>query len=403
MALLTPPSETAEPIALDVPEQPPVVKDDETNQYIEPVAPGRELEIASQAKGFVSDVAQFNPNSPEFASKLNDVRTLAAKEIAAAGAGPSRLLDRTLAQTKRNGGDASTKVAGTLAELRSTVSELTPNAADMKGPRKILGIIPGGKKINRWLQRYETAGAQLDAIVKSLEAGKDELLRDNASLKQEQQNQWKAMHDLNEYIVLADKIDAEVTAEVARLRQAGNIQGANALEQEILFEIRQKGQDLRTQLAVAIQGYLSMGLVEKNNIELIKGVERARTTTLTALRTAVMIASALDTQQKVLGQTKALKETTEQTILRNSELLRQQTATIHEQATDTAVSLDVLNKAFDNIYATIDAVETYRSKALGVMSENIDQLNGQLERAKPQLERAIAIENGSQAQAAINR
>lgn len=398
MALLTPPAD-AEPIVLEVPEQPPVVKDDEATSFIEPVSPGRELEISGQAKGFVKDLAEFNPNSPEFATKLNDVRGLAAKEIVAAGAGPSRLLDRTLAQTRRNGGDASTKVAGTLAELRSTVSELTPNAADLKGPRKFLGIIPGGKKINRWLQRYESSATQLDAIVKALEAGKTELQRDNAALKQEQQNQWRAMHELNEYIVLGNKLDEEIAAEVERLRAAGNTEGATALEQTILFEVRQRGQDLRTQLAVAIQGYLSMGLVEKNNVELIKGVDRARTTTLSALRTAVMVASALDTQKQVMEQTKALKETTEATILRNSELLRQQTAAIHEQATDTAVSVDVLNKAFDNIFATIDAVETYRSKALGVMQENIGQLDAQLDRARPQLDRARAIAGAGEQQA----
>jgi uncharacterized protein YaaN involved in tellurite resistance len=396
MTLLTPPSEPAEPIVLTVPEQPPVVQADQTNKFIEPVAPARQLEISSQAKGFVRDLATFNPNSPEFAGMLGDVRGLAAKEIVAASAGPSRLLERSLAQARSQGGDSSARVAGTLAELRATVSELTPNAADLKGPRKILGFIPGGKKVNRWLQRYESASTQLDAIVKSLEAGKTELQRDNAALQQEQTVQWKAMGDLNDYIVMADKLDEEIAAEVARLRQAGNTEGATALEQTVLFEVRQRGQDLRTQLAVAIQGYMSMGLVQSNNVELIKGVDRARTTTLTALRTAVMVASALDTQKQVMEQTKALKETTEQTILRNSELLRQQTASIHEQATDTAVSVDVLNQAFDNIYATIDAVETYRSKALGVMQENIGQLNTQLERARPQVDRAQALTGGDQ-------
>ena len=52
---------------------------------------------------------------------------------------------------------------------------------------------------------------------------------------------------------------------------------AKALNQDVLFYVRQKHQDLLTQLAVSIQNYLAIDIVIKNNIELIKGVDRAST------------------------------------------------------------------------------------------------------------------------------
>ena len=404
MALLTPPTEdTAAPLVLAVPEPVEEVKDDEAQSMIEPVSDGRKLEIGAQAKGFVTDLVAFNPNSPEFASKLNDIQNLAQKEVVASGAGTSRLLARSVAQVKKNGGDASQRVVGTLSDLRNTVADLTPNAADLTGAQKFLGFIPGGKKIRKYFQKYESAQTKLDMIIKSLLAGQDELAKDNASLQQEKQNQWQIMGQLNEYIVMAESIDKELVAQIEELRQAGNVVAANTMETDMLFAVRQRRQDLLTQLAVAIQGYMSMELVRKNNVELMKGVDRARTTTITALRTAIMVAQALDTQRLVLEQLDAVKSVTENTILATSEMLRDQTSRIHEQATSPAVAVETLSKAFDNIFATIDAVETFKVKANATMETNINALTAQLERAKPQLERARALEGDSAPQAAISR
>jgi uncharacterized protein YaaN involved in tellurite resistance len=55
---------------------------------------------------------------------------------------------------------------------------------------------------------------------------------------------------------------------------------ARVVREEMLFYLRQKVQDLQTQLAVSIQGYLALDVVRKNNLELIKGVDRASTTTI---------------------------------------------------------------------------------------------------------------------------
>ena len=62
---------------------------------------------------------------------------------------------------------------------------------------------------------------------------------------------------------------------------------AKAIRESALFYTRQRTTDLLTQMAVTVQGYLALDLVKKNNVELVKGVDRASTTTVSALRTAV--------------------------------------------------------------------------------------------------------------------
>ncbi len=118
----------------------------------------------------------------------------------------------------------------------------------------------------------------------------------------------------------------------------------------MLFYTRQKVTDLLTQQAVNIQGYLALDLIRKNNLELVKGVDRATTTTVPALRTAVIVAQALNNQKLVLDQIAALNTTTGRLIAGTSEMLRDQSAAIHQQAASSTIEIAKLQPAFTNIY-----------------------------------------------------
>jgi uncharacterized protein YaaN involved in tellurite resistance len=141
-------------------------------------------------------------------------------------------------------------------------------------------------------------------------------------------------------------------------------------------------------MAVTVQGYLALDLVKKNNIELIKGVDRASTTTVAALRTAVTVAQAMTNQKLVLGQISALNTTTSNIIESTSELLKQQTATIHEQAASSTVPVETLKRAFQNIYQTMDAIDTFKSKALVSMKTTVDALSSEVEKSRGYIARA---------------
>jgi uncharacterized protein YaaN involved in tellurite resistance len=160
------------------------------------------------------------------------------------------------------------------------------------------------------------------------------------------------------------------------------------LRQDVLFYVRQKHQDLLTQLAVAVQGYLALDLLRKNNVELIKGVDRATTTTVAAPRTAVMVAQALANQKLVLDQVSALNTTTGNLIESTSSMLRQQTAAIHDQAASATININQLKTAFANIYATMDSIDAYKGAALQSMQATVDALQTEVGKAQSYLERA---------------
>jgi uncharacterized protein YaaN involved in tellurite resistance len=143
-----------------------------------------------------------------------------------------------------------------------------------------------------------------------------------------------------------------------------------------------------TQMAVSVQGYLAMDLIRKNNVELIRGVDRAQTTTVAALRTAVIVSQALGQQKLVLDQINALNSTTSSLIESTSLQLRQQGAEIQQQAATSTIEVEKLQAAFENVFATMDAIDTFKAQAAESMTVTINQLEQQVERAKPYVARA---------------
>jgi len=195
------------------------------------------------------------------------------------------------------------------------------------------------------------------------------------------------MGKLSEYNELAAALDGAVESKVAELEAAARTEDANVLRSDALFPIRQRRQDLMTQMAVNVQGYMALDLVRKNNIELIKGVDRAQTTTIAALRTAVIVSQALSRQKLVLDQITALNTVTANLIEATSEQLRIQGGAINQQAASATIDVAKLQAAFDNVFATMDAVDTFRGQAVDSMAQTVQALQGQIDRAQPYLER----------------
>jgi len=361
----------------------------------------KKSELAQRAAAFANELAAMDHRAPEFSKKVESITSMGDKDLRASAAVSNRMLDRPAAVVKAGkgggGGDAQTRVAGTLNELRTTITDLDPNRADLTGMRKVLKWLPGGDKIQKYFQKYESAQTQLNAIIKSLESGQDDLRKDNAAIETEKANMWTTMGKLSEYNQLASALDEAVTQKVAELEAAGNTEAATALKSDALFAIRQRRQDIMTQMAVSVQGYMALDLVRKNNLELIKGVDRAQTTTISALRTAVIVSQALARQKLVLDQISALNTTTSNLIESTSNQLRIQGAEINQQAASSTIDIQKLQVAFDNVFQTMDALDTFRSQAVDSMAQTVTALEGQIERAKPYLERTRRGEGQTEA------
>ncbi|MFE4913760.1 toxic anion resistance protein [Streptomyces sp. NPDC056652] len=355
-------------------------------------------EMTRRATDYVGSLAGLDARSPEFTTRVGEIAALGSGEIRGAAQQSNRMLDRTVRSLASGGEDAQSRVSSSLVELRRTVEDLDPRDTPGKGARKLLSRLPGGNKLRDHAAKYASSQATLNRIVSSLRGGQDELRRDNAALHTERTRLWETMGKLQEYAVLTDALDTAIVERVAAADLTDPAR-ADALRADVLFPVRQKHQDLLTQLAVCAQGYLAMDVVRRNNEELIKGVDRAATTTVSALRIAVMLASALDNQRKVTEQVNVLRSTTEDLIRGNAEMLATQSGEIQRIAADPAVGAETLRSAFQQIYRTLDAIDTYKIQATESMATTVESLTAELRIASTHLERtrsAGALEGGLQ-------
>ena len=348
--------------------------------------------LDQKVEQYVTDIVSLDARSPAFGAKADDIRAMGDDDIRSAAESSNRLLQAPMRAMSKGDFSEGSKVSKSLLDLRRTIEDLDP--AQATGVKKLIGLIPFGDKLRDYFRKYESAQGQLDGILNSLYSGQDELRKDNASLEQEKANLWETMQRLGQYIYIAEHLDAALVAKIAEI-EISDPDKAKALTQDVLFSVRQKHQDLLTQLAVSIQGYLAMDLVRKNNIELVKGVDRATTTTVSALRTAVIVAQALSNQRLVLDQINALNTTTSNMIQSTAELLATQSVEINKQAADATIGIDKLQAAFANVYQAMDEIDTFKVQALSSMQQTITALETEVDKSKQYVERVRSADQRS--------
>jgi len=351
--------------------------------------------LDAKAEKFAGELGSLDIHSAEFQTKLKAIYDLGSQDIRDAASVSNRLLDKPTKAMESGVFDKTSDVSTSLVQLRRTVEDLDPSRQGLFTEKKLFGLIPFGNRLRDYFAKYQSGQSHLNAIIDALLRGQDELQQDNASIEQEKTGLWQTMANLRQYVYLAQKLDSALSGKVATL-QASDPEKAKTLQEDGLFYVRQKVQDLLTQLAVSAQGYMALDMIRKNNLELIKGVDRATTTTVSALRTAIVVSQALADQKLVLDQITALNTTTSNLIESTSEILKDQSAAVHEQAASATVDVAKLQKAFDNIYAALDEIDSYKVAALETMQKTVDALGQEIAEAQKHLERMHGEAEGEQ-------
>ena len=352
-------------------------------------------ELAGQADRVVTRLLTVDPRDARTQGQNKEVLQSMGMELQREAARRSQMLKQPVAKLYKNtneGGD----VANALVDLKMTVEELDPGKVDFEPGwmTRTLGLMPiVGTPLKRYFSRYESASTVMDAIIRSLKNGREELMRDNVTLADDQ-NAMRALNDkLEKAIKLAELIDAKLSAKAERELTPGDPRQA-FVQAEWLFPLRQRIQDLQQQLVVNQQGILAIEMIIRNNVELARGVDRAVNVTVSALQVAVTLALALANQRIVLSKVQAVNETTDKLIAETARNLRTQGADIHKMAAGTQLNIDTLKTAFADIRAALDDVTKFRQEALPKMAQaivDLDKLSAEAGRAITNMENAKKV------------
>ncbi|MFE4711562.1 toxic anion resistance protein [Paenibacillus sp. NPDC056722] len=291
-----------------------------------------------------------------------------------------------LSKTGDEGGD----VAKGLTELQLQLKDLDPSAVDF-AKSGLLGKL--FNPLRAYFAKFQKADAVISDIIISLDKGKTVLRNDNTTLEIEQQTLRELTKRLQKEIQLGILMDQEIETQIEAAKVRGESEDKiRFITEEVLFPLRQRVMDLQQMLVVNQQGIMAIEVVIRNNKELIRGVDRARNVTVSALKISVTVASALYNQRIVLKKIELLNQTTDTLISGTSRMLKEQGAAIHKQALETSVSADTLKQAFTDVLSALDSISTYKQDALPKMRDTIVQFRELADNGEKQI---LRLEKGN--------
>jgi uncharacterized protein YaaN involved in tellurite resistance len=212
---------------------------------------------------------------------------------------------------------------------------------------------------------------------------------------------WDAMQKLTAAIHFAEQLDGKLAAKVESL-QATDPQRAKALQQEVLFYTRQNLQDMMTQQAVCTNGYLALDVLKKTGREMMNGCTRVATTGMSALAVAQTVARATGNQIKVMEMLTGVNSTIENLIAETGKQLNNHVDMTTQFASNPMIGIEKLKTMFDDTFKAMDAMDTFRAKAIDVMGQNNAIMKEQLARADTYVDRTRQAQAREAAKSAIS-
>ena len=328
--------------------------------------------LKDKAQGNATAIFEANLDNPqERESILKPLDDFGLNEMSRSAAHNEILATRFVDLTK--GGKDADNISEKLLELNRQMKDLDPSKVDF-AKKGVLGNIMN--PVRKYFAKYEKAEVAISEIVESLDKSTKVLQNDNTTLLNEENYLRQVTNKLLADIELGKQMDASIEAQI----QTAEIEGVDEekiafVREEILFPLRQRIMDMQQMIVVNQQGIVSLNVIRRNNKELIRGVKRAQNVTVSALRTGVMVASALYDQKIVMEKINILNKTTENIIESTSRMLKEQGSEIQKHSAETMISPDVLKASFADAIQAIEDVSTYKEQALPQMKETIQMFS----------------------------
>jgi uncharacterized protein YaaN involved in tellurite resistance len=338
--------------------------------------------VEAQAEAFVRALMVADVHGEDFKRRMDSAFRLGRKEIAEA----TRLNSAFTRQSYR--GIENSAAYQAMSELRGIMDRMNPvRFGDLFEPTKLLGFLPGGDRLKAYFRKFESASRQIDVLVARLSEAQDELERDAIALEESKKQLWDAMQNLKAAAHFSQVLEKKLKAQIESLR-ASDANRARVLEQEALFYAVQNYEGLLTQLAVSVNGYLAMEPLKKTAREMSIGIDRLKTSGMSALAVAQTIAIATGNQMRIQDALQKTREVIGNLVAQSAAQLGQHAQTVGKAATDPTLELAKLQAAFDQTFKALDAMDGFRSAAIAGMARNNEALQALIDKSKPYVERA---------------
>lgn len=339
--------------------------------------------IDAQIVGYVQNLLAEDIQSAEFKAKVDSAFRLGTEEISnAAALMTGSFMERNFVGIEDSGSFKS------IQAMRGLLDDLNPGKqGDLLAKNKLFGLIPFGNNLQAYFRKFQSAGGQMQTVMTQIYAARDDMQRDAIEIEQVKTKLWDAMQKLKGAIYFAEQVDGKMAEQVNALKISDPLR-AKVLEQEVLFYARQNLQDMQVQMAVNVNGYLSLDVLKKTAREMVNGCNRVATTGMSALATAQTVARATGNQIQVMEMLTGVSNTIGDLVTETARQLGQHVEKTGDFAANPLIGVQKIQEMFDTTFKAMDAMDNFRSKAIDNMGKNNQMLKAQIAHSEKYLAQA---------------
>lgn len=272
--------------------------------------------------------------------------------------GVASFSDGVLSSIKR--GDSG-YVGDLLGDLLGKVRSFDVDGSNASGLSKIPIF---GKLVNKGrdlMESYDTLAVQIEKITVQLDKAKDLMLRDINMFDQLYDQNLVYFKALELYIRAGEeKIEEMRNENLPKLQQQAQASNNPMAVQVVrdfsdsIDRFEKKVHDLKISKTVAIQTAPQIRMIQNNDRMLAERVQTTLYNTIPLWKSQVVIALGLANQQKVLQTQKAVSDMTNELLLKNSQMLKQNSVEVAKENERGIVDIETLHQVNENLISTIE-------------------------------------------------
>ena len=256
------------------------------------------------------------------------------------------------------------EVGDLLADLVANVKDFNTDVPASLSPKGIQGLFFNAKKqIDKLIAKYSKVETNVDKIEKQLETQKIKMLKDITIFDTMYEKNLEYFKELSLYIIAGEKKLDELRNEVLpALQKAAEESGEQQDVQKVndmvnaINRFEKKLYDLKTTRIISIQMAPQIRLIQNNDSELVEKIQSSLINTIPLWKNQIVIALGLANAKSALGVQKAVTDTTNEMLKKNSEMLKQGTIEVAEESEKSIVNVETLQKTNKDIIETLDKV-----------------------------------------------
>ena len=253
------------------------------------------------------------------------------------------------------------EIGDSLTELMTQLQKSNPKdlTAEPNLFKRLFGKVKAS--ISETQIQYQKIGSQIDKVAIRLEREKNELLNDNLMLEQLYEKNKDYFEALNIYIAagevkmqeLQEKIIPEAIEKAKKSNSQMDVQVVNDLNQ-FLDRLDKRTHDLRLTRQMTIQQAPQIRMIQNTNQALAEKIQVSVHTAIPLWENQITIALALLRQQNAAVSQRQVSETTNDLLLKNSDMLKQSAIDTARESERGVIDIETLQKTQANLIETLE-------------------------------------------------